>query len=147
MDGSHYGNAMTEIALALSMAFFSVMTLTMISMGAGDGTAEAKARPEAVIAAVLAPAAPDSAPAARLDSRAGDTLVVYRQGRFYDRDLRPLDPAERRFSGRVILAVDPTVRMTEALAARARIGADDLVVSTLDGRWLEALARRFTKED
>ncbi|MEK9673064.1 MAG: hypothetical protein VW268_11270 [Rhodospirillaceae bacterium] len=36
MDGSHYGNAMTEIALVLAMAFFSLMVLTLVSMGAGS---------------------------------------------------------------------------------------------------------------
>ena len=33
-DGSQ-GNAMTEIALALAMGFFSLPVLTMVSMGAG----------------------------------------------------------------------------------------------------------------
>ena len=34
MADSSYGNAMTEIALALAMAFFSIMVLTMVSMSA-----------------------------------------------------------------------------------------------------------------
>ena len=33
MNDSTAGNAMTEIALALAMAFFSIMVLSMISMG------------------------------------------------------------------------------------------------------------------
>ena len=33
METTSSGNAMTEIALALAMAFFSIMVLTMISMG------------------------------------------------------------------------------------------------------------------
>ena len=33
MNDSTAGNAMTEIALALAMAFFSIMVLTMGSMG------------------------------------------------------------------------------------------------------------------
>ncbi|MBL6929462.1 MAG: hypothetical protein ISR44_09855 [Rhodospirillales bacterium] len=37
MEDTGYGNAMTEIALALAMAFFSIMVLTMISMGVGEG--------------------------------------------------------------------------------------------------------------
>ena len=36
-DGSQ-GNAMTEIALALAMGFFSILVLTMVSMGAGDAS-------------------------------------------------------------------------------------------------------------
>ncbi|MCH8138725.1 MAG: hypothetical protein IH926_07200 [Proteobacteria bacterium] len=37
-DGSQ-GNAMTEIALALAMGFFSLPVLTLVSMGAGHGGA------------------------------------------------------------------------------------------------------------
>ena len=37
-DGSQ-GNAMTEIALALAISFFSLLVPTMVSMGAGHGGA------------------------------------------------------------------------------------------------------------
>ncbi len=40
-DGSQ-GNAMTEIALALAMGFFSLPVLTLVSMGAGHGAAQAR---------------------------------------------------------------------------------------------------------
>ena len=33
--GTEPGSAMTEVALALAMAFFALMLLTMLSMGAG----------------------------------------------------------------------------------------------------------------
>ena len=36
MGDTYYGNAMTEVALALSMAFFSIMILAMISMSTTD---------------------------------------------------------------------------------------------------------------
>ena len=34
MGEDHYGNALTEVALALAMAFFSIMVLAIVSMGA-----------------------------------------------------------------------------------------------------------------
>ena len=34
MGEDYYGNAMTEVALALAMAFFSIMVLAIVSMGA-----------------------------------------------------------------------------------------------------------------
>ena len=36
MTVSSSGNAMTEVALALAMAFFSIMILTMVSMSSGN---------------------------------------------------------------------------------------------------------------
>ena len=38
MEDSPYGNAMTEVALALAMAFFSIMVLTTVSMSATPET-------------------------------------------------------------------------------------------------------------
>ena len=40
MSGNDGGNAMTEIALALAMAFFAIMILTMVSMSAGNSSSK-----------------------------------------------------------------------------------------------------------
>jgi hypothetical protein len=133
MEESGYGNAMTEIALALAMAFFSIMVLTMISMGVGS------ADQKPVAAAVVAPAKPETTPAAEIAPGEEDTVVVFYGGRFLDRNLAPLDPASVRSQGRVILALDPALPMNEALAARGRINVENLVVSVLDDRWLNRL--------
>ena len=133
MEDTGYGNAMTEIALALAMAFFSIMVLTMISMGVGD----AESKP--AIGAVVAPAETDSAPAARIHAQREDQIVVYYGGTYFDKDLHPIDPAKLDDGGRVILALEPGLPMAEVLAARARIDVQDLVVSVLDDRWMARL--------
>ena len=55
-DGSQ-GNAMTEVALALAMGFFSLLVLALVSMGAGRG------KETSATAAVLAPPAAKAAEA------------------------------------------------------------------------------------
>ena len=75
-----------------------------------------------------------------LPADAQDVIVIYSDGRFLDTDLRPLDPASISGAGRVVLAFVPDVPLAEAMVARAAISATNLVVSTLDERWLEALA-------
>ena len=137
MGETHYGNAMTEVALALAMAFFSIMVLAMVSMGAGDFAAATKPDEASAVVAALAPSAPETEAAARLRPSVADTLVIYHGGAFLDRSLQPLDPAGMTFSGRVILALDPGLSMAEALAARARINTRNLVVSVLDETWLD----------
>ena len=57
MHDTTQGNAMTEIALAMAMGFFSVMVLTMMSMGVGLG------QKRAMDTIILAPPAPQSAAA------------------------------------------------------------------------------------
>ena len=133
MEDTGYGNAMTEIALALAMAFFSIMVLTMISMGVGEG------EPDPAIGAVMAPAQADTAPAAKISRESDDQIVVYFAGRYMDKDMATLDPTSLRPNSRVILALDPALPMGEALAARATINVENLVVSVLDGRWLNRL--------
>jgi len=89
--------------------------------------------------AIIAPAKPDAAAAAQVHPADEDTIVIYYGGRFRDRNLAPLDPASVQGNGRVILALDPTLAMSEALAVRGRINVENLVVSVLDDRWLTRL--------
>ena len=132
MEGTNPGNAMTEIALALAMAFFSIMVLTMISMGVAENETPAAA------GAMLASAEYD-AKAAAVNPRTGDVIVVYHGGRFYNRDLEPVDPSSINTSRRVLLALNPALPMSEAISVRARINVGNLIVSTLDSRWLKTL--------
>lgn len=136
MDDSHTQNAMTEIALALAMGFFSIMVLTMVSMGAG------KSPDTRAVAAVLAPARESARQAAVIQVEHDDIFVIYHRGRFFDGELRPLDPSSIHTTGRVVLALEPSLPMSEAVAARARIDVRNLIVSTLDERWQDTLARR-----
>ena len=135
MHDSSQGNAMTEIALALAMAFFSIMVLTMVSMGAGTGERIS------AVAALLAPAAGDGGRAGIIKPQTDDLIVVYHKGQFLNRDLKPVDPATITSGARVVLALDPALPMGEAMAARTRINVKNLIVSTLDDHWLETLER------
>ena len=51
-DGSQ-GHAMTEIALALAIGFFSLLVPTMVSMGAGHGGAGPTPRARAGVGPLL----------------------------------------------------------------------------------------------
>jgi hypothetical protein len=131
---------MAEIALALAMAFFSIMVVTMISMGADfqGGASSAMVSPDGLTVVPSAPA-PDSRPV----NAGGELVVIHYHGRFYSKDLVPLDPAAMVEGRRVILAIEPSSSMAEALAARQRLPVQDLIVSTLDERWLETLKGRL----
>jgi hypothetical protein len=134
-------NAMTEIALALAMGFFSIMVLTMVSMGvepAAGGRDDAKA---VQVLKLAAPARSDDTAGAILPSD-DDVIVVYDGTRFLDRNLEPLDVAAIDPARRVILALDPALPVQEALKIRGRIANSQLIVSSLDDRWQAALAER-----
>ena len=132
MTGNAQESAMTEIALAMAMGFFSVMVLTAMSMGVG--TLNAKAMSTALIADSEARS---SAPADRLSDQ--DVLVVYDGKRLLGRNLAPIDPSKIDATKRVVLAVDPSLSMSEAMRARRLIASPRLVVTTLDADWRRAL--------
>ena len=126
MDLPGGGNPMAEIALALSMAFFSVLVLALVSMRAG-------AAPEAIGEGLdLRPAA------AAGEAAAPETLLIHWQDHLYDTDLRPVDPAGLA-AGPLVLAVAPDLPVAEAVALRARFAGRELTVTALDGRWLTRL--------
>ena len=142
MEHGHHSyaadSAMTEIALALAMGFFSIMVLTMVSMGAGGLAKEKPA--DTVQTAALAPAkSQDKGENGQVQPAAQDMIIIYHNGRFMDQKLGAIDPARLPMSGRLILAVAPDLPMAEALEIRARINREDLIVSTLDDRWLKRL--------
>ncbi len=136
MTDARQGNAMTEIALAMAMGFFSVMILTAMSMGVGVG------KRVDVITAMLAPPAGAGTAGAADTLKDDDILVIYDGRRFLGRDLKPLDPATIDRTRRIVLAVAPDLAMSRAMEARQRLGAKRLVVTTLDADWRKALQRR-----
>lgn len=147
MGDTHYGNAMTEVALALAMAFFSIMILAMVSMGAAHAPKPAAQAGQQTLAAKLAPNAPAEKSSGTATPAPEDTLLIYRSGRYFDRDLQPVEPERMTFSGRVILALAPETEMAEALQARSRIPTENLVVSLLNDKWLAALRRNPNTEN
>ncbi len=131
-DGSQ-GNAMTEIALALSMGFFSMLVLTMVSLGAGMGEDD-RGIAEML---TLVPSAEDSSRADQVDN--DDTIFIYFRGGYFSPDLAPLDPNGVASGGRVVLAVDPNLPMTTVMKAAAPFATGNFVVASLNVKWLETL--------
>jgi hypothetical protein len=71
-----------------------------------------------------------------------DVLVVFDGNRFFGRDLEPFDLATIDGSKRVVLAVTPNLSMAQAIAARRKIAANRLVITTLDANWRRALKEK-----
>lgn len=123
--------AMTEVALALAMGFFSILVLTLVSMGGGDSPS---------YQAVHLVQTSSERPASVLPAD-DDIIVIFDGERYLDTDLNPLDPASVTADGgqRVVLAIDPSVRLADVMAARSRIAVSNLVIANLDGRWRTAI--------
>jgi hypothetical protein len=144
MSSGTQENAMTEIALAMAMGFFSVMVLTAMSMGVSVPASKTPSQSpaQAMISAAIADsgAAPATGTVDKLTGK--DVLVVFDGNRFFGRDLEPFDLATIDGSKRVVLAVTPNLSMAQAIAARRKIAANRLVITTLDANWRRALKEK-----
>lgn len=123
--------AMTEVALALAMGFFSILVLTLVSMG-GGGSPSYQA-----VHLVQTSSERSAAVMPEID----DVIVIFDGERYLDIDLNPLDPASVTADGgrRIVLAIDPSVRLADVMAARSRIAVSNVVIANLDGRWRTAI--------
>lgn len=134
MNDGNQGNAMTEIALALAMGFFSIMVLTMVSMGAGSSAAEKSAE---FAGAYLAP--PPSENAAAEKPGTDDLLIFYSNGQFLSADLASVPDEKITAAKRVILAVAPDMPARQTLAVRGRISNPNLIVTIQNEAWTQRL--------
>ncbi len=144
MSGGAQENAMTEIALAMAMGFFSVMVLTAMSMGVSVPASKSPSPSpaQAMISAAIADSGPAPATGTVDKLTKNDVLVIFDGSRFFGRDLKPFDLAAIDGTKRVVLAVTPDLSMAQAIAARRKIAASRLVITTLDGNWRRALREK-----
>jgi len=150
MVGSDSGNAMTEIALALAMAFFAIMILTMVSMGGKGSTgaadqSAAETRSEANFPPDGLRLLPSEKQAVAVqngkDARVmkPHRLIIFSGGRFLDDKLQSLDATKIAAMSQPVLAVPPELSMAEVMAAKGRLAMPGLTVTTLNRHWLEAI--------
>lgn len=136
---------MTEIALALAMGFFSMMVLTLISMG--TGVQKENASVDMLTLAELA------APSSQKSSSEGKQpppkhkIIIFDGRQFFDTQLNILSVEKinsqtKETNERVVLAMPPDLSIKDAMLAKASIKIPNLVVSNLDERWLKALEAR-----
>ncbi|MCR9073102.1 MAG: hypothetical protein NXI18_15420 [Alphaproteobacteria bacterium] len=130
MDDTAASGALSEIALALAMAFFCLLVLTLVSVGDPAGGGALSAAPRI-----------DTAERGGTDRPVADneTLIIFHNGRFLDHDAVALDPATLP-DGPLVLAVDPALSVDAVLAARAVTNEASVTVTTLDSAWVRRLA-------
>ncbi len=142
MTAEYQSNAMTEIALALAMAFFSIMVLAMVSMGSAMQTQDSSGSGLAEGILLSISGVPDDGSSDTTRAVSTEQTIIHWNGRFYDGALRPVDPASIAPVGQLVLAIAPDLSITEAMSVREMISHTDLEVTTLDARWIQNLEER-----
>lgn len=143
MSDTTQTNAMAEIALALAMGFFSIMVLTLVSMGSVASEKTPSLIEEAAMALSRSQSAdaPKEAndPSQAVEKIAPDDLVIYWQGGYLNATLDPMAESTVFAGEKKVLAVPPSLSMSETMDIRSRINRKDLKVVLLSDQWLETL--------
>ena len=136
MTGGTQENAMTEIALAMAMGFFSIMVLTMISMGVPTKTTVGSKKHIPIFK--LLPSDTDQNKTSQTNRN--DVFIIFDGNSYLDHRLKPIDPIIINKANRIILALTPELSLKDALSAQAKLMTSKVILTTLNEGWKRALA-------
>lgn len=149
MEDHTTNHALTEVALALAMAFFSIMILAMVSMSipraAKSQTAESSVNlpnDKVKMQQNDASSKPDNSQSPTQFSHSAQQFVFYFDQQFFNQKLQVIDLSGLK-QGEVVLALPANLTVAEALKVKGRINRSDLVITQYNEQWqqrLEALS-------
>ncbi|MEQ8249202.1 MAG: hypothetical protein RID42_16095 [Alphaproteobacteria bacterium] len=123
-------HAMTEIALALAMAFFTLLVLALVSMGTGIATPGVGSGGVAVVESRVGPV-----------GAANDRdVLIWHRGQFLDP--HTLDPVDPLGAQPLAVAVDPATPLAAMVALTQQLAGRDVVIAAQTQEWIDALAAR-----
>jgi hypothetical protein len=135
MEDQSGNHALTEVALALAMAFFAMMVLAMVSM-----SVRSVVEPETLTVSEQPQQAEQHSEPIAADVE--PQLIIYYLGRFSTADGKPMDLQTIDPHQALVLAIAPDISVQEALAVKAKISSPDLTITTLTPQWLNHLEKR-----
>ena len=120
-------NAMTEVALALSMAFFTVLVLALVSMG----VPAMNVKPPQTSTVTL------SARGGVREIERDEGLLIYFASTLYNDRLEKL--SQLPIDSKMIVAVPGTVSLEELIGLQIQFKSREFSITTLDTQWQERL--------
>ena len=121
-------NPLTEVALALSMAFFSLMVLMLFAITNAPQSAAAQS---AHIKRATSAEKTDAKPA----------YLVFYKGNYYDEKLQPASPDSPAIDRPLLLAVVPELNVGAMMQAMRTLSHPEPEVVTLTQDWIDALEK------
>lgn len=141
--------AMTEVALGLSMAFFSLLILTLFSISLPDQTADNKSlqknQPQIPIDEQLTLASNNEKLSSKKPSKNNQQqFAFYLNGQFYDKKLNRFNIDNfTRFDTQhpLIVAVQDSLPLIQIMALRKKINHPHLSITMLNEKWQTQLEK------
>lgn len=135
--------AMTEVALGLSMAFFSLLILALFSIGLPEQLQKAPSSTATAEQLKLA-ANHEKSSSNKTSENKNQQFAFYFNGQFYDKHLNRLNGDNfTRFDAQqpLILAVQDNLPLIQIMAVRKQINHPNLSITMLNQNWQTQLEK------
>ncbi|KXI28219.1 hypothetical protein [Paraglaciecola hydrolytica] len=137
--------AMTEVALGLSMAFFALLIVALLSVQMPSQNKELKVKQVDKVATDDSQKVQikEANKQAKTTSAVSDTqFIFFYQGRFIDQQLQPVVLSRLQTATPVVLAVEQTLSFAEVINIRHKINHPSLSITLLTQEWQNLLEQQ-----
>lgn len=142
--------AMTEVALALSMAFFALLIVALLSFQVPQQknalAADESPSVNNTEKIQLENASVNSTKNSADSEQEPEQVVFFYQGNFVDQQLKSLAPVNLQYSQSrqtLVLAVAPSLTFSEVMALRNKINHPNLSITLISEEWQTLLEREL----
>jgi hypothetical protein len=131
-------NAMTEVALALAMAFFAIFILAAVSMSQPSASALAENLKDKTVHDLKLQFETEGERALAQE----EILLIYHKGKFLDVQLQTFSFASQADENtHYVVAVSPDLSMAEMLEIKQQKNLPNLAITLLNKEWQDRLER------
>jgi len=131
--------AMTEVALALSMAFFSLLLLALVSIGMPESTNNSKQEARTSVPEfVLTESSTKKKSTQSKEEPIEIQYVFYFEGMFYDQYLHITQITNLNNKQKLVVAMPMNTDVTQALSLQKKFKDFDLSLTIMNSEWLVA---------
>ena len=122
-------NPLTEVALALSMAFFSLMVLMLFAItNSSSGSAQQTVKVDG--------------PTSNEIKKESPTFLIFFNGKYFDETLQLTKPGNQDKEKPLFLAVMPDLDVRSMMDAMQKVNHPSPEVITLSQDWIRALSQK-----
>lgn len=135
----HSTQAMTEVALALSMAFFSLLLVALISIGVPESTVGVQKKAVTVPEFVLTETSSSVKDTRAVNEALEAQYIFYFDSKFYDQYLKEVEMGKLDITQKLVVAMPTDTDVSQALALQKQFGGFELSLTIMDDKWRVAL--------
>ncbi len=130
--------AMTEVSLALSMAFFSLLLVALISIGVPESAGAAQMKAVTVPEFVLTEASSGAKDTQAENKQLETQYIFYFDSKFYDQGLKNVEMNKLDSTQKLVIAMPMDTDVSQALALQKQFRGFDLSLTIMDDKWRAA---------